>query len=217
MDKDITTISFLPISEMDCDLLQIAAIAGDQKFGQYVFPKKPISPGAAQVTKISVLNNKIYYMGAEVDHTCLTDALQKFSNFLDQFCCRIILVAYYGYRFDFPRLKRMLAIADVDLSKNVVGCLDTYPLMKMFYPGLTSYRQAALVEILLGKDYEAHNATADAEALQSLTLHSANEHDSLFIIVLASTLETSNSLFDELFCIFKLVTFLCHFLYSDII
>ena len=104
---------------MDCDLLQIAAIAGDKRFDQYVFPTKPISPGAAQVNKISVQNNKMFYMDAEVHHICLKDALQKFSAFLDEFCCRIILVVYYGYRFDFPRLKRMLTVADVHLSKNV--------------------------------------------------------------------------------------------------
>ena len=54
------------------------------------------------------------------------------------------------------------------LNEAVAGCLDTLQVARMKLPKNKSYKQESLVETLLGKTYEAHNAIADVKILQEL-------------------------------------------------
>ena len=46
--------------------------------------------------------------------------------------------------------------------------LDTLVMYKQIYPERRSYKQEALVNVVLGQEYNAHNAEADVAALQQL-------------------------------------------------
>ena len=95
-------------------------------------------------------------------------AMEGFVAFLRSIPGPKLLVAHNGRKFDFPRIKRLLDIVGVVIPGEVVGCLDSLPLMRMLCPGESSYKQADLVSSFLGTGYEAHTALADVEALQNL-------------------------------------------------
>ena len=158
-------------SEKDCDILQISAICGDHKFDQYILPAKPIQPKAAEKHNILINGDKIYYMNKPVKYTDPKNAMQMFSQYLTQFSGGIILAAHNGYKYDFPRLSRVMNSVHVEFPRCVKGFLDTLNLMRILYPGLKSHS----LKNLVAENYEAHNALADAEALQNLMLKTENE------------------------------------------
>ena len=113
----------------------------------------------------------MFYKGKEVEYTDGRSAMEEFVAYLRSIPGPKLLVAHYGRKFDFPRIKRLLDLVGVVIPGNVVGCLDSLLLMRLLYPGEPSYKQGDLVSRFLGTGYEAHMALADVEALQNLVKH----------------------------------------------
>ena len=59
-----------------------------------------------------------------------------------------------------------------EFKSHVFGCSDTLILARCKIPGARSYKQESLVNSLLGKTYNAHNAMDDVMFLQDLYYHS---------------------------------------------
>jgi hypothetical protein len=61
----------------NCDITQIAAVAGEDSFDRYILPTQPISAGATQATGLSVINNVLCYKGKPVHSVSLQIAMEK--------------------------------------------------------------------------------------------------------------------------------------------
>ena len=91
-------------AELDCDIVQIAALYGNKLFSRYVWPLKPIHPRAFDVHKISVDERHNMYVGGQrVEHVERRRAMTELVEYLEQVPAPVVLVAHNGRRFDFPR------------------------------------------------------------------------------------------------------------------
>lgn len=156
--------------EADCDIVQIAALYGTKLFSRYVWPSKPIHPGAFGVHKISVDERHMYVGGQRVEHVDRHRAMTEFVEFVRQVPASVVLVAHNGRRFDFPRLMRAMEREQVTMPSNVVQLLDTLPTFRSLWPGLRSYKLQELVRQKLDRepDATAHDAASDTRTLQQL-------------------------------------------------
>ena len=57
------------------DILQISAVHESKEFNTYVTPTQPISKGALDVTKLTLVNGQLYYSNKLVDTLSVKDAL----------------------------------------------------------------------------------------------------------------------------------------------
>ena len=140
-------------------------------FNDYVWPKKPITPEASQLTGIEVQGETMLLNGQAVQPVPIREALERFCLFLgDQ---KVVLTAHNARTFD---SRVMYNAADAcgmldSLQKGVVCFLDTLPLFRTILPGRKSYKQEVLVADLLSKSYAAHDALADVKVLQELMVY----------------------------------------------
>lgn len=157
------------ITARTSDIVQVGAVCGQQTFTMYIMPIQPIQPGVTQVTGIRVSNNALYHNDVVVDTVSLHEALTAFLSFLQQFG-HPLLAGHNISSYDCPVLIHALRQCKMvgALNKAVAGCLDTLQVARMKLPKNKSYKQESLVETLLGKTYEAHNAIADVKILQEL-------------------------------------------------
>ncbi|XP_054632583.1 DNA polymerase III subunit epsilon-like [Dunckerocampus dactyliophorus] len=153
-----------------CDIIQIAAVSGNQTFNAYTVPRCNISKKARKVHGLSVDNGALFHRGFFKPTFELYYALDSFINFLGCFRRPVYLAAHNAKRFDAPVLTRLLE--EFFLLENFWGevdsFLDTLLLSKMLYPGLESYSQQSLVDVFLDQTYNAHDALEDAKMLQEL-------------------------------------------------
>lgn len=87
-----------------------------------------------------------------------------------------VLIAHSAHAADSANFTHNLLSNYVDCRRHlaspehnrVVGYIDTLPLFRRFFPGLTSYRQQDLVRYFFGGRYNAHNALDDSLMLYAL-------------------------------------------------
>jgi len=155
--------------QKDCDIIQLAAVCGEEKFNRYIFPEQPISQGASEVTGLTVRDNTMFQNGKPVQSDTLYNVLVLFLAWL-QCLGRCVLVGHNFKKFDLPRIIR--AFESVKLTgafkDTVIGSIDTLPLYRSVYPGIESYKQEYLVTKFVNIKYSAHDALADVESLQQL-------------------------------------------------
>ena len=171
---DIETSSL----QKNADILQIAAVCEDDKFSVYITPTKSVSPGASAVTGLTAQGGVLFHNGTPVPTVPLKQALQSFLGYLAD-RAPVVLIGHNFKSFDFPRI--ITAMHDCELSsafrEEVIGGVDTLPLMKEKYPNRAIYKQEELVSDILNETYEAHNAMSDVTSLQKL--YAASDCDSL--------------------------------------
>lgn len=165
----------------NCDITQIAAVAGEDSFDRYILPTQPISAGATQATGLSVINNVLCYKGMPVHSVSLQIAMEDFLVWL-QSRKPCLLIGHNFRVFDFPRLTRSLELCQLlpSFESCVLGFVDTLPLCKEVYPGLERYTQEHLVQNVMNAQYGAHNALEDVKSLQKLVTFSKLDTDKLF-------------------------------------
>ncbi|XP_061578377.1 three prime repair exonuclease 4 [Cololabis saira] len=154
-----------------CDIVQLAAVCGTEVFSRYVLPGQDIDPGATKVTGLSVSpEGQLLLRGVAVATVPLGDALASFLHFLGQFNRPVLLAAHNARRFDAPILTRVLQEHGLreQFQDLVSGFLDTLPLSRNLHPDLDRNNQPFLVQLFLGRQYDAHNALEDVRALQEL-------------------------------------------------
>ncbi|XP_046889945.1 protein PML-like [Hypomesus transpacificus] len=152
-----------------CDIAQLSAISGGRSFNVYTLPRCSFSDGASRVTGLTVLDHTLLLHGRPVHTLPLREALSSFITFLRSFH-RPLLTAHNAKRFDCPILAR--ALEECGLRQEFLqvesGFLDTLQMSRELAPGLVRYSQVFLVQVFLGKSYDAHNAIEDVKALQEL-------------------------------------------------
>ncbi|XP_025113123.1 uncharacterized protein LOC112575461 [Pomacea canaliculata] len=151
-------------------ILQIAALGQNKSFCRYVLPKKQIHPEAQEVHGLSFNEDegRLYLNGQPVDAVNIRQALSEFLEFLGDEA--VTLFAHNCKLFDAPVLfNAMEACAMLaEFERKVTGFVDTLPLFRAIYPGLSSYSQKSLYEHFFHESYAAHEAMSDVTALKRL-------------------------------------------------
>ena len=76
---DVETTSI----QSDCDIIQLAAVFGDKKSSnKYISPSQHISQGAAEVTGLTVSDNRMFQRGKPVESESLYHVLVLFRSWL---------------------------------------------------------------------------------------------------------------------------------------
>ena len=153
----------------DCDIVQISAVTldGMSKFNQYILPSQNIAYSASKVTGITMNGGKLFLHGRPVESVSIKEALSSFLDWLASFGKNIILVGHNIKAFDVKHLLRHARLHGIPLDI-LAGFVDTLPLFKSFFPGLSSYSQENIFRKIIGETYEAHNSLGDVIALCSL-------------------------------------------------
>ena len=153
----------------DCDIVQISAVTldGMSKFNQYILPSQNIAYSASKVTGITMNGGKLFLHGRPVESVSTKEALSSFLDWLASFGKNIILVGHNIKAFDVKHLLRHARLHGISLDI-LAGFVDTLPLFKSFFPGLSSYSQENIYRKIIGETYEAHNSLGDVIALCSL-------------------------------------------------
>ena len=166
------TISDLSLltSGNDAEILQIAATDGKDEFSIYVKPCHVISPEASAVNKLTFQRGMLFYDGKPITDAVAIDVALK--NFIEWLKSRMpcILVARNCKSFDARFLVQAAEKNGVidDLAQTVSGFTDSLPAFRKLLPERKSHSQENLVQDLLCKSYEAHNALADVQTLYQL-------------------------------------------------
>ena len=151
----------------DVEILQIAATDGKDEFSIYVKPCHVISPEASAVNKLTFQRGMLFYDGKPITDAVAIDVALK--NFIEWLKSRMpcILVAHNCKSFDARFLVQAAEKNGVmdDLAKTVSGFTDSLPAFRELLPERKSHSQENLVQDLLCKSYEAHNALADVQTL----------------------------------------------------
>ena len=155
------------------DITQLSAYDGEHSFNVYVNPRQAISQKASEITGLSYCfqKNQMYHNGKEVESVNIHEALLSFSDFLAS-KSHPVLVGHNIGSYDIPILMRLLE--EFGLLSSFVnlisGCIDTLKLARKVYPKseVKNYKQTTLVKMLLGIDYDAHNAFEDVKSLYQL-------------------------------------------------
>ena len=157
-------------SGYDAEILQITATDGKDEFFIYVKPYHVISPEASDVNKLTFQRRMLFHDGKPItDATAIDVTLQNFIEWLkSRMPC--ILVAYNCKSFDARFLVQAAEKNGVmdDLAKTVSGFTDSIPAFRELPPERKSHSQENLVQDLLCKSYEAHNALANVQILYQL-------------------------------------------------
>lgn len=153
------------------DITQIAASKIDSRetFCRYVSPEQKISPGAKKLTEINWKNGVLTYQGIPVDFVGIRTALNDLLDWLKKFD-DVIIVAQYGFDFDFIVMDRALCSCNLkDRFKSIGAAFcDSINIIKAKHPGLGSYAQKYLARHFCGETYNAHNATDDVAMLKKI-------------------------------------------------
>ncbi|XP_061174897.1 uncharacterized protein LOC133184042 [Saccostrea echinata] len=163
------------------DIIQIAAVCSDKTFNTYVFPTKPISPGASSATGLSFKDGKLLLQEKSIEAVKQKDGLLQFLAFVKKFTYPCI-VGHNIKNFDVPVLINSLEKYGLceTLNRSISGFVDTLVIARSLYNKDEvngSFSQQSLIKCLLGKEYAAHNALEDVVALRELFEHfSLNEN-----------------------------------------
>ena len=167
-------IFFVLFTGRTSEILQIAAVCGDQQFNQYIKPTIPIDVRATKVHKLTFVGGTLKHQGNPVDAVTAPEGLRKFSDFVNSFN-KPILIGHNIQVYDLPILMTQMSIHNVldEFKPKVGGFIDTLKLAKKIWDKETcggNHKQGTLVKTFLGIAYEAHNALADVTSLQQLYL-----------------------------------------------
>ncbi|XP_047474547.1 uncharacterized protein LOC125028944 [Penaeus chinensis] len=153
---------------IDCDIVQIGATDNNEEFSIYVIPNQRIDPRASAVTGLTFEQHTLKYRGKPVYAVTRLEALHKFLEWI-QLRSPVVLYAHNA-AFDYRRL--FYAIKEENLvdsfKQHILGFVNTIAQFKVIFPKLPNYKQSTVVQKVLKKSYDAHNALGDVRALKEL-------------------------------------------------
>ena len=165
----MTIIFICIISARTSHIVQVAALRGGEQFNTYIMPKQKIAQTAADVNGIRIYGDKMFLKTKEVQYLTIKPAMTQFIEFLSR-SKNNILVGHNAQTFDSLVCVNALNSCHMltQFEQNCIGFMDTKKMFKKSHPGLKSYTQQQLLNLLLDIDYEAHNAVDDVINLQKL-------------------------------------------------
>ena len=85
----------------ESSIAQISSIFQEKSFSVYILHSKPFTKEASNVTRLSMLEDKLYYRGTEVEAVGLEKALKQFLAWCSLFGSKIVLYAHNARRQSF--------------------------------------------------------------------------------------------------------------------
>ena len=171
---DVETTS----GERHCDITQLSAVWGKEVFNKYVMPEQKISSKVSELTHIFVRDNKMFYLGQEVEAVSIDQCVSQFIKWCDEVVGgKVVLIAHNCKTFDAKKIVFHVSKCNkIDRFEQFVsGFADTLPMFRKMYKGskeLKNFKQTTLVQYLLKATYNAHNACDDSKSLQDLVENS---------------------------------------------
>ncbi|XP_015118536.1 uncharacterized protein LOC107042147 [Diachasma alloeum] len=154
----------------DCDILQIAAVCGQDSFDIYINPRQPIAPSASAVTGLMNCNGTLLLHGKFVQSVALKVALEKFLEWIENLGKSILIAHNLG--FDGPRLYDSIKKYNLEdkFSTVVHGFLDTLPLIRSITgkKGKGECSPGGLAKCLNVVGIGDHNAIIDCKILSRI-------------------------------------------------
>ena len=118
----------------------------------------------------------MFHNGVEVNCVSVNEFVDNLIEWLqNQVGGNVILVGHNSKVFDAPRLLRHVSLCgkEMEFRQTVLGFSDTLAVFRSVYKEeIKGFSQTNLVKTILNKEYEQHNALADARALCDL-VHSS--------------------------------------------
>lgn len=162
---------FIFVIARTSDIIQIAAVSGGEEMNIYMTPTTEISIGASAATGLTYVGGVLKHKGQAVSCVNPQDGLSQFITFIKKFS-NPILVGHNIQSFDLPVLINQLSRYNLytDFQETVYGFIDTLKVAKRTWkkPDVENYKQETLVKTFLNLKYDAHNALADVQSLQTL-------------------------------------------------
>lgn len=155
------------------DIIQLAAFDGKEELNIYISPSQEITKKASEITglKYDFESGCMFSGGQKVECIDIRLALLKLIDYVSK-REKPILVGHNVLSFDIPILSKKLQEHGLlqEFLRHVSGCLDTLRLARKLFSKETvgNYKQQTLVQVLLGKSYQAHDALADVKNLYEL-------------------------------------------------
>ena len=84
----------------ESSIAQIASTSQEKSFRVCILPSKPFTKEASNLTRLSMLEDKLYYRGTEVEVVGLEKGLIQFLAWCSLFGSKIVLYAHNTRRFD---------------------------------------------------------------------------------------------------------------------
>ncbi|XP_078318478.1 uncharacterized protein LOC111118926 isoform X6 [Crassostrea virginica] len=160
--------------ELPSEILQLAAICGDQKFSCYVLPTSSIDKQASRITGLTFDGTILFKRGVPVPAVSLHECLTMFHQWLTAIP-KPVLFAHNCRNFDSIILSNAITKSNFyHLSEYISGFCDTLPMLKEnISMKTTSFSLETLVRNVLGLTYDAHDAVEDCKYLKKLVEHSS--------------------------------------------
>lgn len=170
---------FISVEDTIPAITQIGAevLSNGNQFSTFILPKKDqeYSAEAEMITGISYTYSgepKMFYKGQQVPHKSTEEGLASFVDWLKSLDSKVVLVAHNCRKFDAKVLVSALNEVNHSLLEEfceiVIAFADSLRIFREWYPGRSTYAQGSLVTDLLQRQYNAHHAVGDCEALASL-------------------------------------------------
>lgn len=157
-----------------CEILQIAAQAGDNSFLVYVQPQNPIPDEASSVNNIEIIAGVLCYNKQPVPCLSIVTALQAFLAFLEKLQLPCLLVAHNA-TFDADIILRYIRKESMiqDFSKIIYGFVDTLQIFRKVLlnrSGQGPYKLSTLANDFLPPSNNGafHEGLYDCKVLQAL-------------------------------------------------
>ena len=173
----------------ECELTQIAACTFDWRssFSQYILPDCEIDKRITEITSLAVgeqSGKRVLVKTSSGQKTVLSsisccEGLTKFTDWLDNVrndkAQKVVLLAHNAQGCDMRHLIRHIEKHNLfpRLSSLVLGFVDSLKYARVAYEGVyTGFSLPELYSNVFNNSFDAHDASADAEALRKLVAHS---------------------------------------------
>ncbi|CAC5376125.1 unnamed protein product [Mytilus coruscus] len=118
---------------ISCDITQIAAVFGTNKFSQYVMPLQPITIAASKVTGLTRFGNVLYRNGIPVPHQNSKECLKELITWLPE---NAVLFGHNVKSFDAKIIIKALTDENLinDFESKCNGVVDTLHVLELHTP-----------------------------------------------------------------------------------
>ncbi|KAL7290174.1 hypothetical protein TKK_0015643 [Trichogramma kaykai] len=171
------------------DIVQISAVnSSNEVFNCYISPSRPMTKKASQVTGLTVIDGDLYFRDEKVNTVSAESGADSFLHYIENLKGPVILVAHNGFRFDTPRIIKLISkVQKMErFCLSVKGFSDTLPIFKKKLPervrAKEKFKISALAESFLPNvDIGClHNAIDDVRVMKQLLVHQKIDDELLY-------------------------------------
>ena len=158
------------ITQLSATVLEDAS--GNAGFSKYVLPTKAIGKQAAEVTGLSIgraSGHDVLLHGEVVESCSLTSAVNDFPDWVGR-TGPYSLLFHNAKALDCRTFLHAIEVVgrSEHLQTSCLGFIDSLSLLKAHVPGLSSYSVSSIFTHVTKNVFQAHDATADVAALQTI-------------------------------------------------